>query len=186
MNSPDIVKQCISVFEQLSIPYVAVGALSVNVYSPPRSTHDADFVVQLGDVSINRVLSALGNEYALEAQMTFETITATTRYRLRHRSSEFLIELFMLSDDAHDRARFERRVKLAVGGLHAHVLTAEDLIVTKLRWSRQGRRSKDREDLVNVLASQRDNIDLEYIRSWTDKHGTTELFEQLLREAAEI
>jgi hypothetical protein len=137
MNSVDIVKRFIAAFERLNIPYVAVGAISVNVYGPPRSTHDADFVIQLGTVSIAQVVSAVGSDFALEPQMSFETITATTRYRFRHKASEFLVELFLLSDDAHDRTRFDRRVRLEGDDSQLWVLTAEDLIITILRWSRQ-------------------------------------------------
>jgi hypothetical protein len=183
MTAPEIVRRCIGAFEQLHIPYVAVGALSVNVYSPPRLTHDADFVVQLRDIPMNEIVRALGTDFELEAQMSFETITATSRYRLRHRASEFLIELFLLSDDAHDRARFDRRMRLQVGDSDVFVLTVEDLIITKLRWSRQGKRPKDTQDIKSVLSVQLENIDLNYIRLWCNIHGTTELFEKLLRES---
>lgn len=186
MNAVEIVKRCVEAFERLQIPYVTVGAFSVNVYGYPRSTKDADFVVQLGNVPINAVIASLGSEFTLDPQMSFETITSTTRYRLRHRSTQFLIEMFLLSDDPHDQARFARRVFGRVGDRRASVLTAEDLIVTKLRWSRQGKRSKDADDVVNVLASQAGKLDLAYVRSWCLKHGTTELFERLLGDSTNL
>jgi hypothetical protein len=183
MTAVEIVQRCIEAFEGLQIPYVTVGAFSVNVYGSPRSTKDADFVVEFGSVSINAVVAALGDEFTLDPQMSFETITSTTRYRLRHRSTQFLIEMFLLSDDPHDQARFARRVFGRVGDRRAFVLTAEDLIITKLRWSRQGKRRKDADDVVNVLASQAGKLDLAYVRSWCLRHGTTDLFERLLSES---
>ena len=35
-------------FASLGIPFMVVGSLSSNVYGIPRSTKDADFVVELG------------------------------------------------------------------------------------------------------------------------------------------
>ena len=61
--------------------------------------------------------------------------------------------------------------------------TAEDVVVTKLRWSRQGRRQKDVDDVRNVLAVQSGKLDLDYIRQWADQHGTRPLLEQLLSES---
>ena len=58
--------------------------------------------------------------------------------------------------------------------------TAEDVVVTKLRWSKGGKRAKDLEDVKNVLAVQRGKLDLNYIRQWCDQHGTRQLLEQLL------
>ena len=65
----------------------------------------------------------------------------------------------------------------------AFVPTAEDVVITKLRWSKGGNRRKDAEDVENVIAVQADALDLAYIRQWTDQHGTRELFEQLLLSA---
>lgn len=60
----------------------------------------------------------------------------------------------------------------------------EDVVVTKLRWSKGGARQKDMEDVRNVLAVTRPSmLDLAYIRHWCDQHGTRDLFEKLLAEA---
>src|SRR5204863_6763602 len=148
MNAVDFVTRAIDAFQQLQIPYMAVGSFSSNVYGELRSTKDADFVVELTDQSVGALERALGSDFELDPQMSFETITATSRYRIRHRDSAFMIELFLLSDDPHDRARFARRVHGDIGGRKAYVPTAEDVIVTKLRWSRAGKRQKDTDDVL--------------------------------------
>jgi hypothetical protein len=55
-------------------------------------------------------------------------------------------------------------------------------IITKLRWSKQGRRQKDVQDVEDVLKVQTGKLDLPYIRQWADVHGTRELFEKLMVE----
>jgi hypothetical protein len=180
MTAVDFVLRVIAAFDRLSIPYMAVGSFSANVYGKPRSTKDADFVLQLGDTSISALAREIGPDFQFDPQMSFETITATTRYRLHHRDSNFLIELFLLSDDPHDQERFRRRVAGTIAGQRAFVPTAEDVIITKLRWSRQGQRPKDLEDVRGVLQVQHGRLDLPYIRHWTDQHNTRPLFEQLL------
>jgi hypothetical protein len=115
--------------------------------------------------------------------MSFETITGTYRHILRHSESAFKVELFMLSQDAHDRARFARRREGILEGRKVMVPSPEDVVVTKLRWSKQGARAKDIEDVHNVLAvTGAATLDLPYIRGWCDQHGTRELFEQLLTQ----
>jgi hypothetical protein len=149
----------------------------------PRSTKDADFVVQLDQQSIAAVTSTLGPEFQLDPQMSFETVTGTLRYRIRRSDSAFMVEFFLLGQDAHDRARFARRVLKPMGDHHAFVATAEDVIITKLRWSRGANRAKDIEDIKDVLEVQTSaNLELPYIRGWCDQHGTRELFEQLLAQ----
>jgi len=177
----------VAALEKLQVPYMVVGSFSSNVYGEPRSTHDADFVIELRDRSINSITAAIGEEFKLDPQMSFETVTSTARYRLSHRSTSFTIELFMLSDDPHDQARFGRRVQRDIGdGKTTFVPSAEDVVITKLRWSKQARRQKDLDDAATVMAVQAGHLDLEYIRHWSDQHKTRDIFERLLLEAREF
>ena len=80
-----------------------------SVVAGPRSTRDADFVVQLGDTPIQEIVDQLGPEFKLDPQLSFETVTCTSRYIVNTKKGLFKIELFLLSDDPHDRERFSRR-----------------------------------------------------------------------------
>lgn len=180
MSAESMMLAVAAVLEQLGVSYMVVGSFSSNVYGIPRSTHDADFVVQFERVGVDSVMKALGTGYELDPQMSFETITATTRYRVRHRAAAFTIELFLLSDDPHDRERFARRRRMPVdGGGQAFVPSAEDVVITKLRWSRQGQRQKDLDDVLSVLAVQRDALDWDYVHRWCDAHGTRDLLDKI-------
>jgi hypothetical protein len=180
MTAVDFVVRVITALDKNAIPYMTVGSFSTNVYGKPRSTKDADFVVELGTASISQLAADIGPDFQLEQQMSFETVTSTTRYRLHHRDTRFLVELFLLSDDPHDQERFRRRVAGDIGGRRAFVPTAEDVIITKLRWSKQGQRPKDVDDVLGVIKVQHGRLDLPYIHRWTDLHGTRDLFERLL------
>jgi hypothetical protein len=182
MSAEAITLAVVETLEALGVPYMLVGSFSSNLYGIPRSTKDADFVVQLDNVSISSVRDRLGPGFELDPQMTFETITATSRYRLQHRNSVFQIELFLLSDDAHDRERFARRRRVPLQGHDVFVPSPEDVIVTKLRWSKQGARAKDIDDVRDVLSVQGDGLDWDYLRRWCAAHGTTQLLERVRQE----
>ena len=118
----------------------------------------------------------------MDDQVYFETITGTTRYVIRHRHSTFVVEFFLLSDDAHDHERFRRRRHVQVLGREVFVATPEDVVIAKLRWSDRGRRPKDRQDAMDVIALQSNRLDWRYIRHWCVEHGTLELLEQVRSE----
>jgi hypothetical protein len=111
--------------------------------------------------------------------MSFETITGTSKFVLSLPGGGFKIELFLLSDDPHDQERFRRRRRGETAGRQTFVPSAEDAVITKLRWSRGGGRSKDVDDARNVIAVQRDALDWEYIYRWCDAHGTRQLLERV-------
>ncbi len=179
MTPQEATASVIDALEEMRIPYMLVGSLSSNFYAIPRATQDADFVVQLEQTNILSLAERLGQGFRLDRQMSFETVTATQRYLLYLTDSAFTVELYLLSDDEHDRERFARRRHEQIMDRKVSIPTAEDVIVTKLRWSNAGGRAKDIEDVRNVIAVQGDRIDWNYVSSWCDKHGTRKLLENI-------
>lgn len=179
MTSDEIVKAVIQGLNRLDIPYMMVGSLSTNVYGIPRATRDADFVVQVSDVQVTALVQGLGPTFQLDPQISFETITGTTRYVIRLPGDEFRVELFLLSDDPHDQTRFARRIARELEGSKVYLPTVEDVVITKLRWSQRGRRLKDMDDVRKVVDLQNHRIDWPYVESWCDRHGTRGLLEEI-------
>ena len=180
MSATDLVKRLIAILNDLVIPYMLVGSYSSNYYGRPRATQDADFVLVVSGDQLKELARRLGPEFKVDPQVSFETVTMTMRHIVHHPATTFKIELFLLSDDAHDQERFARRRVVDFEGMPTAMASAEDVVVTKLRWSRGGQRSKDLADVAEVLATQRGRLDLDYVRSWCDRHGTREVLERLL------
>ena len=174
--APDIVKRVIMALNAAAIPHMLVGSFARNYYAEPRSTKDADVVVAVKKGSLAGFLAALGPDFQLDSQVTFETNTGTTRDILMHPESGFTVELFYLSDDPHDQERFQRRRGIHYEGAPTSILTAEDVVVTKLRWARP----KDLEDVRDVIALQGDQtLDWPYIRRWAAVHGSQTRLERI-------
>ena len=134
------------------VPYMIVGSLASNFHGIPRSTRDADVIIDL---------------------------VPGARYLIKLTGNPFVCELFVRSDDAHDRERFARRQRVLVLGRDAFVATAEDMIVTKLRWARDAGRLKDREDIRNIVAVRGSELDWPYLERWTSEHGTGDLLAEI-------
>ena len=181
MDQRVIVCKVIDALEAASVPYMVVGSLSSNVFGIVRSTKDADIVMELGDRRVSEVTSLLGSEFHLQQQITFESITGTTRHIIDVQDSPFKIELFRLSSDPHDIERFHRRREYKAAQLDRLVFlpTPEDIIITKLRWAISSDRYKDRDDVRNVIAVQAEDLDWLYIHRWCDEHGTRQLLNEI-------
>lgn len=164
------------------IAYLLVGSFSTNYYGIPRSTKDADFVVQFSGVVGNDFLDRLGGDFSADPQLSFESNTGTYRQEIKHARSPFKIELFLLSSDPHDQTRFQRRVQAPLFERRLWLPTPEDVIVWKLRWPR----SKDREDVRAVIGVQGEKLDWSYIKGWCDRHGTRALLEEIRRTVPKL
>ena len=116
--------------------------------------------------------------------MGFEMVTSTRREILRIEGSAFEIELFRLSDDPHDQARFARRRPEEIfPGMSVYLPSAEDVIVQKLRWSAAAKRPKDFGGVLAILQVQGSGLDWGYIRKWCGQHGILELLEKARTES---
>ena len=185
MSGTESLLELVTVFELSDIPYMIVGSYSSNFYGIPRSTKDADLVVHLPSPEWAKLPGLLPDGIEMDDQMSFEMVTSTRRELLRVRDSLFQIELFRLSDDLHDRSRFERRRKVEIfPGVEVFLPTAEDVIVQKLRWSLGAKRPKDFADVVAVMQVQGRLLDWPYIEEWCADHGTLEVLAQAKAEAA--
>lgn len=179
MTSDEAALAIIDALEGHQVPYMLVGSFSSNYYGVTRSTKDADFVVQIDPQSITQIAERLGPSFRLNPQTSFETVTMTTRSIIEVVDTMFKIELFYLGDDPHDQERFQRRRRVPFLSREISLPTPEDVIITKLRWCQGGRRSKDWEDVRNVLAVQGDRLDWPYIHRWCDQHGTRSLLDEI-------
>lgn len=182
MTIDDVAMRVAQALNQAGIPYMLVGGFSSNYHGIPRSTKDADFVVQLS-TPLNRAFeTTLGPDFEAEPQMSFETNTGTQRQEFRVKGTLFKVEIFRLSDDPYDRERFNRRQPVEVQGRQVVFPTAEDVIIWKLRW----RRAKDKEDVRAVISVQQGKLDWPYIESWCDRHGTRPLLEEIRRTVPKV
>ena len=168
-HATEIAARVVAALNQADIPHMLVGAFSRNAYAHARATQDADLVVAMKGKSLTDLMRAIGPDFSLEEQTSFETNTGTMRDTLVTRETGFKIELFHLSADAHDQERFRRRRATRFGEHPTSIPTPEDVIITKLRWLRH----KDREDIKDILAYLRpETLDWNYLHHWTGIHGT--------------
>lgn len=178
----DVTLRVIDALNACGSPYMLVGSFSSNLYGIPRSTKDADFVLQLqGDLS-PVFYQTLGHDFEIEPQLKFETNTGTFKQEMSFQETPFTVELFRLSDDEFDQERFKRRLPAKLFGRQTYVPRAEDVIVMKLRWLRP----KDRPDVLNVMTVQYGKLDWSYIESWCKSHGTLAKMQEIRSAVWEI
>ncbi|MDA1230758.1 MAG: DUF6036 family nucleotidyltransferase [Planctomycetota bacterium] len=179
-NSFEALASVLRALHTLEIPYMLVGSFSSNYYSYPRATKDADIEIAYSEGDLKRIRQSLDDEFRLDLQMSFETLTGSVRNILTHVPTKFDIELFRLGSDEHHRERFLRRRSVVLPELKVTsvVPSPEDVIIQKLRWHRE----KDIDDARKVLQVQLAKLDWEYIDRWTIRHGTFDLLQKLRSE----
>jgi hypothetical protein len=183
MQVDDCVHAVFDALNEHQVPFMLVGALSSNFYGIPRSTLDADLVIELGSKSLAGVLERLKDRVRLDPQMIFETVTMSRAFRADVIGMDFTIEFFLLGAEPYHQERFHRRRRVRYRDRDVCFPTREDVVVQKLRWARP----KYLEDARDVIAVQGDDaFDWDYIHRWTETHGTRELLDEIRASIPEI
>ena len=181
MTSEDLVVAVFDALTALDVPFMVSESLASNFYGVPRATQDADLVLELNAVPIDRLAARLRDTFDFDSQVSFETVTGSRRLVAHARDSAFDVEFFDVTDDRHDRERFARRRMVTVLGRAVALPTPEDVIIVKLRWWQLAGRRKDVDDARNVVAVQRASLDQEYLRRWCEELGVLGLLEDVER-----
>lgn len=172
MTDHEISRAALEAILTAGVDYVLVGGLAVIAHTFARTTLDVDFVVAAPLGAIGKIAAHFPPSFQLDPQPQMELLTGTYRWIVNVEGSPFRVEVFHLADDAHHQEIFRRRVATPLPSLGHTVWipTPEDLVIQKLRWAR----SKDLDDVRNILSVQGEAIDYAHLETWCRQHGTLE------------
>lgn len=86
-------------------------------------------------------------------------------FNVIHLSSLLKADFILRRDDAFERRKFERRRLVDLDGLLLAVISPEDLILSKLQWSRLSQSARQLDD-VRLLLRDVSGLDRSYLEEW--------------------
>lgn len=192
MSNTDIYRVAllvISALEDLGVPYHVGGSLASMAHGVPRTTLDADIVVGLAPAKVAEFLARLGPGFVSNPEALADSLRKKRSNNLIHFETMLKVDLYPAKDDPFSQSEAARRQQRNLPGLAGRPVwccSAEDIVLRKLTWYRDGGQVAWRqwEDAVQVLKMQAGRLDLAYQRHWAEFLGAGELLERALKEAA--
>jgi hypothetical protein len=181
-------KRILEVLDLLEIPYQVVGSLASSMHGIPRTTMDVDLVANLRADQVEEFTAELKADFYADPEMIKEALGRGRSFNLIHYASSFKFDIFPLSKDEYSQTQFGRRQFAETRSLgdpiECAVATAEDTILSKLRWYRAGGETSERQwnDLRGILQVSGTRLDLAYLDTWAPRLGVADLLARLLHE----
>ncbi len=122
--------------DQVGVRYVVVGSMAAARWGVARTTRDIDLVLVVDADVTDLVLAALDrvDVYVPTAEAR-SALSDGGSFNVLHAASGSKVDLFVVApDDEFERTRLDRRVRVDVLGRASWVATAEDVLLSKLRW----------------------------------------------------
>jgi hypothetical protein len=173
-------------FESLGIPYYLAGSVISSLYGVARATADVDVVAELRHEHAAPIAAALMAGYYVDEDMIRDAITRRSMFNVIHLPTMLKVDVYV-AGEPFDRSALERRrrdtLTVAAAAPELAVATAEDVVLHKLRWFRDGGGVSDRQwgDVLGVLRVQR-ALDVLFMRTWAARLGVSDLLDRALAE----
>jgi hypothetical protein len=159
-----------------------VGSFASNMYGIARATQDADVIVEISTSGIDELSNALGDEFYFDVEGAKEALKLGIMFNAVHYETGLKIDLIVPKQRSFDYEEFQRRKLANLAGRKCWFATAEDTILAKLEWSKMGESERQFLDAVNIAKVQKENLDIDYLRYWSNDLRVDDLFERLLQE----
>jgi hypothetical protein len=173
-----------SAFERLGIRYLVGGSLASSARGIWRSTLDVDLVAAIHPAHASALVETLGPAWYADAEMISHAIRAGRSFNIIHIGSAQKIDVFPATEVFHE-TELERATVAPVGlaGVPCPVATAEDILLSKLKWYRAGGEVSDRQwnDITGLIATNA-ALDFDYTRTWAARLRVEDLLDRAIAD----
>src|SRR6185437_12446034 len=141
---------------RLNIKYLIGGSIASAIHGEPRSTLDIDMLADIEHEQVDEFCQSIASSFYVSKESILEALEKRTSFHVIHFESVFKVDVFIPKNRSFEKREFERRALVVV----AHdpektvwVASAEDIILSKLEWYRQGNEISDRQwrDIVGIF-----------------------------------
>jgi hypothetical protein len=178
LNELDVLKDVCMKLEKSGLGYMVTGSLALNYYARPRMTRDIDIVVELKKEEIKRFVEAFSPEYYVSLEAIDDAVSNERMFNIIHNSSIIKVDFIVRQRGEFRLAEFQRRKKVRVDDFDVFLVSKEDLIISKLIWSKDTGSGLQAEDIKNLLIT---GFDRAYLEEWAKKLGLRELIQEYLK-----
>ena len=177
----ELVIECvIKAFEHCGIPYMVAGSFASNIHGVPRATYDADIVVELNAKKVDCLQKELGEAFYMSIEAAKEALARQGMFNLIHFETGFKLDLITRKNRPFSHEEFSRKMQVPFAGKERWFASPEDVILSKLEWSKIGQSERQFGDALSVAQIQGDSLDLVYLQRWAAQLDLSDLLSRLL------
>jgi hypothetical protein len=185
-----VLRQVVAVFEKFGLAYAIRGSWASSFHGEPRTTHDADVSVEPFPGKEQSFAASFGSDYYLSIGAIKQANRERFTFNIIHTPSAFKVDVFVMKNEGFDLSMMARRsVGTEAGGSEPALfwVSAEDIVLLKLRWYRLGNEVSDRQwsDVLGVLRTRSGLLEEAYLNHWAAELRVADLLARAREEADE-
>lgn len=165
--------------EKAGIPYMLTGSMAVNIYGHSRATNDFDIVIQIGSHHIKMLSSLFEKDFYMSEEAMQEALRLQGMFNVIDNETIFKVDFIIAKDDPFSKQQFGRRQAIKVADKIIYIISPEDLILSKLEWSKESLSELQENDIKNILRILGRTLDKQYLEKWATVKGLNDRLKNL-------
>lgn len=163
-----------------NVPYMITGGAAVGFWGHIRTTMDIDILIQIRSEQIDSLLSSIKGEAYIDIEKAKKAILDGAMFNIILNATCFKIDFIPLKQDSYEIKKFNNRVKMDFQGREIYVISPEDLIISKLLWSKSvGDSERQIKDCESIYRLNSEELDSDYLKRWSRTLGVEKEFNKL-------
>lgn len=120
--------------EARNIEYMISGGVAFGSYVTARFTRDFDIVINLKEEELNLFLEIFATDFYLNRDAILVEVKRKGMFNIISDKTGYKLDFVVKKNDDYRTTEFERRTRRMVFKFEAWVVSAEDLLLSKLIW----------------------------------------------------
>ena len=180
MGLDDFLGRLVAGLDAAGVPYMVAGSVACALHGEPRSTQVVDIVVDLDAESLRRLLQELPEEhYYVSHDAAREALRRRSQFNVIDMATGWKADLIVLKRRAFSQTEFSRRRPATLLGVEVQVVSAEDVVLTKLEWAQKsGGSERQLRDVRGVLQAPGQRLDETYLQAWAERLEVVDLLDK--------
>lgn len=160
------------------VSHMLTGSVAMAWYAQPRQTRDIDIVVDLPESKVGAIVDSFSPDFYVDRDMIVDEVRRHGMFNMIQDAAVMKVDMIIRKTDAYANEAFRRRRSVEiVPGLALDIISAEDLVLSKLAWAKAGESDLQLRDVRNLLQSVSD-LDRGYLTRWAGVLGLNDLLEK--------
>jgi hypothetical protein len=158
--------------DEAEIPWMVAGSVASSTWGEVRSTQDIDLVVVASRTALVRLCRLLPDDrWYADVDMAIDAARRQSMFNVVDLETGWKVDLILRRGRPFSLAEFGRRRRAFVDGVEVWVAAPEDVILTKLEWSKVAGSERQLRDAAGIVAVQGAALDGGWLTRWAVELG---------------
>jgi hypothetical protein len=182
MKPEGVLKTVLEKLEEAGIAYMITGSYAGNCYGVPRTTYDADIVIEARQDSLDQFIESIEKGFYVSPEAVKEAWIYERIFNIIHLETGLKIDLIIRKSRAFSLEEFSRRRLEPFLGSKYWFASPEDVILAKLEWAKTGESERQFRDALGIAQIQAENLDKAYLVRWANALNLQQELARLYQE----